>query len=105
MTTMVAIPYRSLIRQYILYYNSFPAHMSILQKVYWRLKENEQELLLFPSHCDCQIYGQRSCPVAPPADCLAAPINHGGKVNSKDIGIHAQQPINLLRTTRQPCCS
>jgi len=51
------------------------------------------------------IYGQRSCPVAPPADCLAAPVNHGGKVNSKDIGMHAQQPINLLRTTCQPCCS
>jgi len=35
---------------------------------------------------------------SPHADSLAAPINHGGKVNSKDIVMHAQQPINLPRS-------
>jgi len=28
--------------------------------------------------------------------CSAAPVDHDGKVNSKDTGIHAQQSFNLL---------
>ena len=29
----------------------------------------------------------------------SAPVDHDGKGNSEDTGIHAQQPINLLRAT------
>ena len=32
--------------------------------------------------------------------CSAVPVDDDGKVNSEDTGIHAQQPINLLRATR-----
>ena len=40
------------------------------------------------SQCNSHIY----------ADCFARPIDHDGKVNSEDTGIHAQQSLNLLPT-------
>jgi len=100
---MVAIPYKSLKRQYIFDHKFIPSPNVHPAKVYWRLKEYEQDPY-FHYTVIVRFMGNGHVR-SPPADCLAAPINHGGKVNSKDIGMHAQQPINLLRTTRQPCCS
>jgi len=61
-------------------------------KVYWQLKEYEQDCF-FPCfyHTVIVRFMDNSYVPLPPADSLAAPVNHGGKVDSKDTGMHAHQ--------------
>ena len=103
--TIVAIPYKSLIRQYIFSYYSFPAQKSTDNSKNMKLIFSLFAVSQCRHHTVVVRFMDNGYVWPPPADYLAAPINHGSKVNAKDIGMHAQQPINLLRTTPQPCCS